>query len=192
MSDDQPQGDAGQSRQPEYPQYPGYPGADQPSAGQNPTHGQGQYGQDQYGQAPYGQSPYGQQPSYGQAPSAYGQQAPQWQPIPQPYGPYAYGPYAGLPVAPKHPSAVTALVLGIVGVAGVVLCGLGTVVAPFAWYLGQKATSEIDQNPGAYSGRGESNAGKVLGIIGTVLLVLVVLFWGLVLGVGISDPDAFD
>jgi len=177
-----------EEEQPTYPQYPGYPGADQPAADQNPQDDQGRYGQSPYA----GQPPYGQQSPYGQPPPAYGQQAPQWQPAPQPYGPYAYGPYAGASTAAKHPSAVTALVLGIIGVAGVVLCGLGTVVAPFAWYLGQKATSEIDQNPGAYSGRGESNAGKVLGIIGTVLLVLVVLFWGLVLGVGISDPDAFD
>jgi len=186
MSEEQPQGDAGQRQQPTYPQYPGYPGADQPPADQHPPYGQGQYGQGQYGQAPYGQPQYGP-PAYGQTPPAYGQPAPQWQPAPQPYGPYAYGPYAGLPVAPKHPSAVTALVLGIVGVAGVVLCGIGTVVAPFAWYLGQKSTNEIDQNPGAYSGRGESNAGKIFGIIGTILLVLVVLYWGLIIGLAASD-----
>ncbi|MCW2770026.1 MAG: hypothetical protein JWR27_1459 [Aeromicrobium sp.] len=74
----------------------------------------------------------------------------------------AYGPQ-------KHPRATTALVLGILGV---VACG---VVAPFAWVIGGKAVREIDASPGTYGGRSEANAGKILGIVGSALLVLSVL-----------------
>lgn len=71
---------------------------------------------------------------------------------------------------PKHPDATTVLVLGILGI---VLCG---VLAPFAWVMGNKALREIDANPGQLDGRSEANAGRILGIIGTVILVCTVLF----------------
>lgn len=70
---------------------------------------------------------------------------------------------------PKHPDATTVLVLGILGL---VLCG---VLAPFAWVMGNKALREIDANPGRVDGRSEVNAGRILGIIGTVLLGLGIL-----------------
>ncbi|MDX6359412.1 MAG: hypothetical protein QOH37_2466 [Nocardioidaceae bacterium] len=75
--------------------------------------------------------------------------------------------YAPLP--PNHPQATTALVLGILGV---VVCG---VIAPFAWNIGGKAVQEIDASGGAWGGRTEANAGRILGIVGTALLVLGVL-----------------
>lgn len=81
---------------------------------------------------------------------------------------YAYGP-------PKHPSATTAMVLGIIAIAGGFLCYLPIFAAPFAWFVGAKAVREIDASKGALSGRGEASAGKILGIIGTVLLVLALL-----------------
>jgi uncharacterized membrane protein YjgN (DUF898 family) len=75
--------------------------------------------------------------------------------------------YAPLP--PNHPQATTALVLGILGV---VVCG---VIAPFAWTIGGKAVQEIDASGGAWGGRTEANAGRILGIVGTALLGLGVL-----------------
>jgi TRAP-type C4-dicarboxylate transport system permease small subunit len=81
----------------------------------------------------------------------------------QPAGP----PYAPLP--PNHPQAVTALVLGILGV---VVCG---VIAPFAWNIGNQAVREIDASGGAWGGRTEANAGRILGIVGTALLAVGVL-----------------
>jgi uncharacterized membrane protein YjgN (DUF898 family) len=85
------------------------------------------------------------------------------------------------PQPPAHPQSTTALILGILGI---VLCGL---LAPFAWFVGNKAVDEIDRNPGLYSGRGEANAGKVLGIIGTVMLGVGVLFvLGAIAFVGIA------
>ena len=184
---------SGGDPKPVYPQYDG-PDSSPESAhpAPPPQYGQPQYGQPQYGQvpppnpAPQNPAPqipappnYGQAGGYGHAPGY--PQPPAWQPPPAYNGSPAYGPYAGGPIAPKHPSAVTALVLGIISVVGVVIC-IGTLLAPFAWYLGQKAVSEIDQNPGAYTGRGEANAGKILGIVGTVLLTLVVLYWVMVFG----------
>jgi hypothetical protein len=85
------------------------------------------------------------------------------------YPPPRYYPY-GPP--PKHPNATTAMVLGIVAVAGGVICYLPLLIAPFAWFTGSKAVRDIDESGGAQGGRGEAVAGKVLGIIGTALLAL--------------------
>lgn len=68
-----------------------------------------------------------------------------------------------------HPQATTALVLGILGL---VLCG---VLAPFAWVIGGRAVREIDASGGAIGGRSQANAGRVLGIVGSVLLLLAVV-----------------
>jgi hypothetical protein len=92
-------------------------------------------------------------------------------------------------VAPKHPQATTAMVLGILGL---VLCG---VIGPFAWVIGSKAVKEIDASPNAYSGRSEANAGKIMGIVGTALLGLTVAIIGLAvigLAVGASSSSDFD
>jgi len=76
---------------------------------------------------------------------------------------------------PKHPQATTSLILGIIALGGMMLCLLPILVAPVAWFMGAKSLNEIDANPQAYGGRGEANAGKILGIVGTVVLVLLVL-----------------
>lgn len=132
-----------------------WPPTHQPYGQQPPP--QPPYGQPQYGQPAYGQQPYGQ-PGY---PPAYG--------APQPG--YGYG----APAA-THPSATTALVLSLVALAGIPFCaGVTLVLSPFAWMTGAKAVREIDANPGMYSGREQANAGRIMGIIGTVLLVLGVI-----------------
>jgi hypothetical protein len=111
----------------------------------------------------------------------------------QPYG-YPQQPYPSRP-APQHPSAVTAMALGIVGLAGVVSCGGVTLVlAPFAWAIGSRAVKEIDAAPhGTYSGRNEANSGRIMGIIGTILLVLGVLalFTVVVLIVALDDDSTY-
>jgi hypothetical protein len=108
-------------------------------------------------QPPYGQPQYGQ-PQYGQP--EYGQ--------PQGSPPVGY--------APDHPKATTSMVLGILGI---VLCGL---IAPFAWRIGKRTMNEIDASNGQLGGRGTAQAGYIMGIIGTVLLALAVLATILVLG----------
>ena len=71
---------------------------------------------------------------------------------------------------PDHPKATTAMVLGIVGV---VVCG---VVAPFAMVMGKRTLAEIDASQGRLGGRGQAQAGYVLGLVGTILLGVAVLF----------------
>jgi hypothetical protein len=95
-------------------------------------------------------------------------------------------------VLPDHPRATTALVLGIIGVAGAFTCFLPVVVAPFAWALGAKARKEIRSAPQQWGGDGRATAGMVLGIIGTVLLVLALVVIALFVIVAISDPTVFD
>jgi hypothetical protein len=94
-------------------------------------------------------------------------------------------PYA--PELPRHPNAGTAMALGIIGLLGSII-GIGLLVSPFAWFFGGRAVREIDRYPGRWSGRDQAQAGRIMGIIGTVLLVLgivlvvavvvaLVLFW---------------
>ncbi|MDQ6642665.1 MAG: DUF4190 domain-containing protein [Actinomycetota bacterium] len=71
---------------------------------------------------------------------------------------------------PDHPQATTVLVLGILGL---VLCG---VIAPFAWAMGNRVQGEIDTARGALGGRSSASAGRIMGIIGTVMLLGFVLF----------------
>lgn len=115
-------------------------------------------------------NPYGEQP-----PAGYGQPAAQ-APYPGPPG-YGGAPgYGYVPIAPKHPQATTALVLGLVSlVGGLVVCGIPLLVSPFAWIIGGRAVKEIDAAPQMYSGRDQAQAGRVMGIIGTVLLVIAII-----------------
>ncbi len=75
------------------------------------------------------------------------------------------------PAAPGTSNQATiSLVLGIVGI---ICCGL---VAPVAWWMGQKELAAIDSGASPEAGRGLATAGKILGIIGTILLGLT-LIW---------------
>jgi hypothetical protein len=68
-----------------------------------------------------------------------------------------------------HPQGTTILVLGILSL---VICGL---LGPVAWVMGSNALQEIDRNPLAYSNRGSVVAGKICGIVATVLLAIGIL-----------------
>lgn len=114
-------------------------------------------------QPPYGdpndpnQQPY-QQGGYPQQPYQQGYQ----QPYPQQYG--------GFPVQQDHPKAMTSMILGILGL---VMC---QVLAPFAWVIGKRTVAEIDASGGRIGGRSQAQTGYVLGIVGSVLLGLAVVF----------------
>jgi uncharacterized membrane protein len=73
---------------------------------------------------------------------------------------------------PDHPSATTAMVLGIIGLVGLVVCQVLLFLSPVAWVMGSRAVKQIDSEPGRYGGRDRAVAGKIMGIIGTVVLVL--------------------
>jgi hypothetical protein len=70
------------------------------------------------------------------------------------------------PSYPENSQATTVLVLGILGL---VICN---VLAPIAWYMGNGELAAIDAGRRPPENRGTANAGKILGIIGTVLLAL--------------------
>ena len=130
---------------------------------------------------PYPQSPaYGQQPYAGQPPGyppLSGQPAP-YQPQPGPYQPQPGSmPYSAFaPPVPDHPQATLSLILGLVGLVGaLVFCGLPLVVSPFAWAIGRSAVKEIEGSHGRLGGSSNARAGMILGIIGTVLLVLALI-----------------
>jgi hypothetical protein len=196
-SSDHRRDDPDGSRSPQYPDWQGGQGAGQPPAQTNPYETRPTSGHQPtpppYGQpsappsAPsYGQQPYGQQ-GYGQGQPAYGDQ--QGYPQQQQWGQPGYGTHQ----PETHRSATTAMVLGLIGLVGIMFCGgLTLVLSPFAWVIGGRAVKEIDANPGRYSGRDQAQGGRIMGIIGTVLLVLgligIVLFIGLIaLGTGFSE-----
>lgn len=91
---------------------------------------------------------------------------------PPPGGAYPPPPGYAYMVPPKHPQATTSMVLGIISVAGGLLCWLPMLLSPVAWIMGAKSVRAIDESRGALTGRSEAMAGKVLGIIGTVMLAL--------------------
>lgn len=109
--------------------------------------------------------PYGeQQPNpYGQPqPGSYGQQPPGYPP--------AYG-YGQQQYAPQdHPQATLILILGILGL---VAC---QVLSPFAWIMGNRVVKEIDASQGQLGGRSTANAGRICGMVGSILLALGILF----------------
>lgn len=101
--------------------------------------------------------------------AASGYQGQSWQPaIVDPVA-YDYG-YRGTPTSP-HPNAVLSMVLGILGIVAF------SPLAPIAWYLAAKGRREMSYDPGRWSASGMLTAGFVLGIIGTVLLGLGIVFF---------------
>lgn len=74
--------------------------------------------------------------------------------------------------------------LGILGLVAVPF------LPPFAWYLGSQALAEIDAAPGVYGNRDHATIGRILGIVGTILLGVILLLilvtvGFLVLGMGV-------
>lgn len=85
-----------------------------------------------------------------------------------PYGAPPPGP--GYPVKPPdHPQTIVILILGIIGVTVFQIC------APIAWYLGNKAKKEIEASNGAIGGLSTVNLGRILGIVGTMIVVISVV-----------------
>jgi hypothetical protein len=161
-------------------------------------------------------TPPPEQPGYGQQPPP-PPAGPQFNPqtgypagdpaAPPPYptaNPYAQQPYyppapgqPGMPqfptyVLPDHPKATSALVVGIIAVAGTFLCGLPVLASPVAWILGAQARAEIRRAPQHWGGESKATAGMVLGIIGTALLLLAVVLIVVIVLIAVSDPNAFE
>ena len=86
----------------------------------------------------------------------------------------------------NHPKAVIALVLGVLGLAPCLFF-----LAPVAWWMGDKVVAAIDANPQKWGGRGLAQAGRVTGLVGSALAVVLVLWVGwIVLAVAPERLDA--
>lgn len=87
------------------------------------------------------------------------------------------GPTPGYgPTYPEESQAVLSLVLSVVG-----LVACGGVLCPVGWYLASKEIDAIDSGRRDPSKRDTAQAGKVVGIIGTVLVAVgIVIVVGLV------------
>lgn len=106
---------------------------------------------------------------YPTAPGAPAQQQPAWPAVIQDPVAYDYG-YSNPANLSEHPNSVLSMVLGIIGVFFFPLLG------PVAWYLAAKGRRELAAFPGRWRPSGMLTAGFVLGIIGTVFLVLGAVF----------------
>ncbi len=88
---------------------------------------------------------------------------------------------------PEASQATTILVLGILGV---VVCQF---LGPVAWVMGNNELQAIDAGRRNPENRGTANAGRILGIVGTVLMLigifLVILAIVGVLTVGIFSAN---
>jgi len=83
----------------------------------------------------------------------------------------------------EHPEGTKVLVLGILSI---VICGL---LGPFAWVIGNRVLREIDQSGGRYSNRGTVNAGRICGMIATILLLLGIVASILLIAAGASSDS---
>lgn len=87
----------------------------------------------------------------------------------------------------QYPEASQATTILVLGILGLVLC---QVLGPFAWVMGNNEIAAIDAGRRPPEQRSTANAGRILGIIGTVLLgigVVFLIFWLLIVGVAIID-----
>lgn len=123
----------------------------------------------------YSPPPPASQPTPGAAYPSYGQPMPPQPGYPPPGAPvpgYApYGGYAGV----EHPKGTMVLVLGILSIA---VC---QILGPFAWVQGRNALREIDTSGQPYSNRGQVQAGMICGIVGSVLLLLGLLYFAFII-----------
>ena len=77
---------------------------------------------------------------------------------------------------PEESQATTALVLGILGV-------VSTILAPFAWVVANRELEGIRSGRRSPEGQQLASTARILGIIGTVLLGLGLLFVVFALGI---------
>lgn len=120
------------------------------------------------------QQPNYQQPNYQQQQPNYGQQN------------YTNPPYGGQmpPQSPfggqmDLPNATAILVLGICSIVGCICYGIpGVICGIIALIMGGKAMREYEANPNMYtlSSFNNAKAGRICGIIGTILSVLYIVF----------------
>jgi hypothetical protein len=66
---------------------------------------------------------------------------------------------------------VVVLVLGILGIVVCFICGI------IAWVMGNNDLRQMDAGAMDPSGRGMTQAGKICGMIGVILAIIVIVIW---------------
>lgn len=92
-------------------------------------------------------------------------------------------PSASSPPPPEPPQGQSSFALGaasgratlslIFGILGLASC---TVLAPFAWYFGREELAAIRAGTSPAAGENAAQVGKILGIVGTVLMIAGLVF----------------
>ena len=106
-------------------------------------------------------------------------------PAPAATGLPAIAPYYPPPAYPPPPTdagtdakAVASLGFAILGLIFALPLGLpGLIAGPIAYFLGRGARARIAESGGALGGAGAANAGRILGVVTTVVGALVTLLW---------------
>jgi len=155
------------------------------------------YGEQEPSEPPTHQ-PYGAPPP--PSPSPYGAQQQPYQQAPypqqgygQPYQQPGYGqpvPYVTSP--PTDGLALGSMITGIVALVLSCAYGIGLLASPVALVLGKVSMNRIARSQGQLGGRGLAVTGFVLGIVGTVLLVIAIAIVVVIIIVAVNDPDAFN
>ena len=109
--------------------------------------------------------------------------------------PPPFNQFGGMPQQ-NLPNATVSLVLGILSIPGCCCYGiLGLILGIIAWVLAKSDIKKFYLHPGAYSESSLKNAkaGKVCGIIGTILgliyLVIIIVFIAMFGFATIQDPN---
>jgi len=111
--------------------------------------------------------------------------------------PSAPRPVTGMPSDEGNGIGITAFSLGIAGFVMFVFSGFGLIFVlnlPFsiaAWILGPKGVRKVDEGKTAQH-RGLAQAGKVMGIVGTILGVVAVALWALLIAFSDDVRDELD
>ena len=129
----------------------------------------------------YYESGYPDQPQY---PDQYTQQSPPYQPTPQPQysAPMYAAPAPYLP--PQNGVGIAALILGILGL---VACGLFTSVPGII--CGHIGVKKADR--GEADNRGMAMAGMIMGYIGTGLWLLAVIFYIIIVVIAFNSTSSY-
>ena len=104
-------------------------------------------------------------------------------------------PYHPPPAYPPPPTtagtdarAVASVGFAILGLIFALPIGLpGLIAGPIAYFLGNGARARIAESGGVLGGAGVANAGRILGVITTVVGALVTLLWFIVILNALND-----
>ncbi len=101
--------------------------------------------------------------------------------------PYDQNPYGGGGGVPQpHPKGTQILVLGILSI--VLACGvIGLILGIVTMVQSKPVLAEIDANPAAYNNRQQVNIGRILGIVGLILGALSIVYWIIMIVIGIGS-----